>query len=818
MKIINQLTLRYLKENKKRSILTILCIMVSVIMISCVGIAFYSGQQFYKNYIEKTTGDYHYKFVSNNQEFLDVIRKDKDIKKYYFSSTHPYYGDNELNNKSFLNMKRGDSLYFEKENYQSLLQLGRLPIHNQEIAISSYYLKANQLQKTIGDTLNLYNEEYKKTYSFTIVGIIDEYKSQNYFKGSFSALSYIDLNDYYTVYIQDKDVSKNIFSHEEKLEKTLQKLTNTDVVKDFNSSYLAIQNIFEKNSHSAFLRIYNLIAIILLIIIFISVFIIYQAFNLSTNDRIQYLGMLSSVGATPKQKKRSVYFEGFILSLISIPLGIIVSFVGLSITFFFINQLEIIKTLDIPIHPQISLLYLFIVFIISLFTIFISLYLPARKISKISVIDALKKSDEIKVKSHKLKTGFLSHRFLSIYGQMALKNYKRQGRRSRVIVLSLMISMTSFISIYSFGKYMLKEINNHNDFNRFDIESNFAYQKDYYHELDQTLQQNDKVDSYYFTASLTAYANIDSSYLDIPVSSSQDFPITLVGLSENKRKELCKDNDLTYNQNQALVFNGYYVDQDGKEYSQRFQKIDNHFMKNFYIDDIEYNKNGGEINHKVKLKNFESLEFIKKSEFLDNLNIHNEMEILFIVPMEYIQQIDLKYTSIHIECRIFSTQHQELTNELENLNYSVYDYAQSVSENRQSFIIIQTFIYGFVCIMILFTMLNIINMMSASIDKRKRELGMMLSVGMSPKNIRKMLFYESFIYGLKTFIYGLPICIGVEWIFYKQMAGVDTSFVPSFVAYVIAFIVIMMVMLVTFRVGLMKFRKQNIIETLKEDM
>ena len=446
------------------------------------------------------------------------------------------------------------------------------------------------------------------------------------------------------------------------------------------------------------------------------------------------------------------------------------------------------------------------------------LFLPARKISKISVIDALKKNDEIKVKFHKLKTGFLSHRFFNIYGQMAIKNYKRQGRRSRVIVLSLIISMTAFIGMYSFGKNMLTEMNRNNEFVHYDIESNFAYKKDYYNNLNQFLKQNDKVDNYYFMSNLTAYVNIDPSYLDIPVSSSQDFQITLVGLSENKRKELFEENDLKYNQNQVLVYNGTYINEEGKEYSQRFHKIDNQLMKEIYIGDIEYDENGEErINHKVKLKNFESLEFIKKNDFLKYLNINEEMEIFFIVPMDYIQQIDLKYTSIPMECHIFSTQHQELTKELENLNYSAYDYAQSVSENRQIFIIIQIFVYGFVCIMIVFAMLNIINMMSASIDKRKRELGMLLSVGMSPKDISKMLFYESFIYGLKTLLYGIPICIGIEWIFYKQMSS-DTVFVPSFMAYVIAFVVIMIVMFITFRVGLMKFRKQNIIETLKEDM
>ena len=153
---------------------------------------------------------------------------------------------------------------------------------------------------------------------------------------------------------------------------------------------------------------------------------------------------------------------------------------------------------------------------------------------------------------------------------MAIKNYKRQGRRSRVIVLSLIISMTAFIGMYSFGKNMLTEMNRNNEFVHYDIESNFAYKKDYYNNLNQFLKQNDKVDNYYFMSNLTAYVNIDPSYLDIPVSSSQDFQITLVGLSENKRKELFEENDLKYNQNQVLVYNGTYINEEGKEYSQRF--------------------------------------------------------------------------------------------------------------------------------------------------------------------------------------------------------------------------------------------------------
>lgn len=827
MKIINKLTLRYLKENKKRTILTILCITVSVIMISCVGIAFYSGKQFYKEYVEKTVGDYHYAFVSDNKDFIKVIENDNQIAEYYFSSTESLYGDEKLNSKSFMNLKRGDSLYFEKENYKDYVINGRLPNNYSEIVISQNYLKMNNLDKNIGDKIEFYSKQEKKNYSFQIVGFINDYNSENYNKSSFNAISYINLNDqeaYYSLYIRDKEVSNQIFEHSEKLDHQLRQLQNNDANNiRYNSSYLAIQDVFEENSSSSFLAIYNMVAIILIIIVFLSLFIIYQAFNLSTNDRIQYLGMLSSVGATPKQKKRSVYFEGLLLSVIAIPLGILLSFLGLYITFLFINHLETIQNLNLEIFPQISIGYLIIVIVISFITIFISLYLPAKKIAKISVIDALKKNDEIKVKSHKLKNGFIAKKFLNISQQLALKNYKRQGKRSRVIVISLVISMVAFIAMYSFGQNFLGQVNKSNIYNNFDVQMYIGYDKDFINETNQILNENDKVDDYYYMTYLDIYADIDKSYLDVPVymdPSTKNYNITFIGLSENKRKQLCSDNQIEYQENKVLAFNGKYDDfENNKIYNHRFNKMDKDFFKSMQIFEREYDNEGNLIkSQSIPLNQFESVELIQKDSLKSAYERGNlDTDLYFVVPIEYITNTETNYYH-NIKYNIFSKEHQELTKELKKAGYVPEDYAQSVLENRQIFLIIQIFIYGFVCIMILFTMLNIINMMSASIDKRKKELGMMLSVGMSPKGISKMLFYESFIYGLKTLLYGFPICIGVEWLFFEQMKTSDMRFMPSVIAYMISFIVIIVVMLVTFRFGLNKFKKQNIIETLKDDM
>ena len=437
MKLMNQLTLRFLKQNKKRTILTIICMTISVVMMSCVGIGLYSGQQMYRDYVSQTEGDFHYKIVSNHQEVINIIKQDDEVKEYYFSNTqYPSY------NQTTLSVKNGDNKYYDKLNFQKYIVDGRLPENGNEIAVSKHFIETHK--KHIGDRIQLQYEEDNTQKVYIIVGVIDAFHERNDPSlQEYDAIGYVDFSEsnvWYTLYVIDKEVSYQIFEHGNQLTEKMSSYIDTDSHNfiDYHTGYLATQMVFEQNSYSSFIFIYSIAVILLSIIVVISVFIIYQAFQLSIDDSILYLGMLSSVGATPKQKRKSIYFEGLILSLIAVPLGILASFIGLSITFMIINQYDFMKQLDLQLKAGISPLYLFCVIFLSIITIFISLYLPARKLSRISAIDILKKNNDLK--SKKLKIGFLVKK-LDIYKQFAVKNYKRQGKRSRVIIISLVISM-----------------------------------------------------------------------------------------------------------------------------------------------------------------------------------------------------------------------------------------------------------------------------------------------------------------------------------------------------------------------------------------
>ena len=138
-----------------------------------------------------------------------------------------------------------------------------------------------------------------------------------------------------------------------------------------------------------------------------------------------------------------------------------------------------------------------------------------------------------------------------------------------------------------------------------------------------------------------------------------------------------------------------------------------------------------------------------------------------LVPIEYYKNNIREDAAITYY--IQSDDADSLCDELESVGIETVNIEENSQYARQLVQLVQIFVYGFVSIMVFFTLLNILNMMSASIEKRRKEFAMILSVGMSYKDMTKMIFIESFIYGIKTVIYGFPLCLLIEYIMYHHM-------------------------------------------------
>ncbi len=187
------------------------------------------------------------------------------------------------------------------------------------------------------------------------------------------------------------------------------------------------------------------------VIIIGSVALIYNAFAISVSERSRHLGMLSSVGATKAQKRNSVFFEGAIIGAISIPIGILAGIAGIAVTFWAINTfLEGALGIDEELQVVVTVYSIVVACVISILTIFISTYLPARKASKISAIDAIRQTHDVKLSRKAVKTSKLIRKIFGMEAEIGLKNLKRNKRRYQATVFSLGISIVLFLTVYLF--------------------------------------------------------------------------------------------------------------------------------------------------------------------------------------------------------------------------------------------------------------------------------------------------------------------------------------------------------------------------------
>ncbi len=189
--------------------------------------------------------------------------------------------------------------------------------------------------------------------------------------------------------------------------------------------------------------------------------------------------MLSSVGATKKQKRNSVFFEGALIGLISIPIGILSGLSGIGITFWSINSmlqdaLRISEKLVVVVTP----LSILSACVVSIATIFISTYLPARRASRISAIDAIRQTEDIKLTNKAVKTSKLVRKLFGIEAEIGLKNLKRNNRRYVVTVFSLVVSIVLFLVVSFFSTNLEKSLSLSQKGINFDIQVFFGNEID----------------------------------------------------------------------------------------------------------------------------------------------------------------------------------------------------------------------------------------------------------------------------------------------------------------------------------------------------
>lgn len=885
MSITKKLALRHLKQNKTRSVLTVLGITISVVMLTVIFTCATSFAHYYGERAINTNGNWHF-FVKTDYEsakkylLSDSSLKDIGFEKDLSSEEQSYkiYSD-KANYLRTGTIYQGDAQYIKDT--VTCKYDGALPKSDNEIMVEQSLIKNNGLELKIGDEIKIavgsrlkgdfvilpvkgnyqFGERFEKEKdeTFKVVGILhdneptergaiirgmSDLKSKNlvaYGKiKKITPFSYIKINGIYDKFGFTK--KKRAFNVGE----------NTG----FLNSRLAFS--IDKNNLPQVLKL-TAIGIVVFAVIFVSSFaMIYNSFALSVGEQIKYLGMLSSVGATRKQKKKTLYFEGAILGGIGIILGIAL---GLLATFISQSAMNAkIMTImegyndNIKYSTHISLWVLCLIVILAALTVFVSIISPVQKAARITAIDAIRKTDEIKRKG-KIRTPFIITKLFGFEGDIAFKNLRRNGRKSRTIIACICICAVLFLSCNYFCE-TFKEASNLD----YEIPYQIMYQysaesKAQLEKARNYLKTNKRVKRFYsiweawysiLRGDINPYDNsrlYDMSFQNESIFvdkykfiATQDITYTAHLLDDEDFNALCKKNGIDYKKY-------YSPDKDGSIKTIVINGIDrndepifnnNLLGKTIGCYDIDSEKterenkldeNGNQVYFYYKTgctSIYKFCDFIKYDKDNPICNLDSSGVAFYAPKCVYDKYSD--DDSFYFDYGIETDEPYKVEKELKDYlseneaDGDVYNNYNWMMKEKSIISAVQFLSYAFILLITLITVFNIINTMTAQIANRKKELAMLKSVGMTPKEFKKTLIFESMFYGLFGLLFGVPLSLVINRVVgYIISKDNPIPFSVNIWLYLIACVAVFVIIGLTMIYSLKLIKNNSIIDSLKDD-
>ena len=868
MNILNKISIRNLKLNKKRTISTIIGIILSTALICAVATMATSFQHtLVQNDINKS-GYYHLKLYNVTDENIKTLKNNRDIKDIFTIKEVGYgkleNGKNE--DKPYLKLYSMDNRIFNELKFK--LTEGRFPNNNNEIVISRHIATNGKVNYKIGDKIkidigtrktldgdtldnsNPYNQADEqltdtKQHEFIITGIMERpnYSFEIYSDPGYTIIS-TNINDG----TEDAFISlKNPKEYKTSIANILGASNYNDLFKDTeitdntentsttqNSTPKLNYEKFDVNedllrwevlaiSDDTIIMLYQVVGVVIFIIMLTSIFCIRNSFAIAITEKMKMYGMLASVGTTRKQIKRNVISETLILGLIGIPLGILSGILAVIILIKIVNVIagELLFGNVDGIMLKVSIYPIILSVVLGIVTIYLSALSSAKKASKVSPIDLLKNPNEVKLKSKKLKVPFLISKIFGTGGVLAYKNLKRSKKKYRTTVVSLAVSIFVFIAMSSFIA------------NMFDVTGN--YYKDYDYNISigcggRTQEEIDRISKLkYIDESYWLYEC--EQYLKINDLSK----INNVNGIELEEDEYYDENLVEYvPTGEGKVSKLQILALDNNSWNKYMKKIGANGEKlkdkGVLCDDyLYYEKSGKGINQRIykysigdtitgKLDNKETS--FKVGAITDIRPYGIEKSYYdggyLIVNLDYYKDMNFKLRYISIQ----SSNPDGFVDELKSINIDngYFNISEQVKEEKSMVLIIKIFLYGFITVITLIGVTNIFNTITSNMELRQKEFAMLKSIGMTKREFNRMINLETIFYSTKALIYGIALGMIGTFALYKAFSVKFESDIyipvkPILISVIAVFILVFIIM----RYSIAKINKQNTIETIRNE-
>lgn len=847
MSILNRLTIKNLRLNKKRTIVTIIGIILSTALMVGIGLLFSSFQDLM---IRDTIG-YSGKYEANYSDVdLDKLNNIKDKGFTYFYEKPIGFSKIESSNeyKPYMYITSVNKEYFN----ELKLVDGSFPKNENEVVISNHVITNGGLNYKVGDIVTfkygkrniegngtLANSEFvdgefltnEGTHTYKIVGIVERSNFENYSACGYTAFTLDVNNDKGSVNLYVMfNKNKKIIKQSEELAKRL----NYDNDINYNSTLLALYG--ESTYGNVMTTMVSMMMIMLALVSIGCIIVIYNSFAISVMERKKEFGLLSSIGATKRQLSHTVFFEAVFVGVIGIILGILGAYIGIGCVVLVINNL-IGDMLEYKLYLVTNPLFIIIPVIFMIIVIGASAFIPSRRASKVSPIEAIRQNDDIKINKKKIRTSKLINKLFGIEGEIALKNIKRNKKKYRVTIVSLFISIVLFISFSSYMNYTL------NTASSVMGEVPYDYQISYFgDDPNNDKEALDKINEIVKSSDVKEYVSYSvgnlsiigdytysDEYLDFYKSAYGDDGIKALNNLKYQSIYILVLDDNSYNKYKKLVG----LDKDSVILLNRFKGVSygNNKRVNYDIPVI----NNGNIN--IKICNFDDDDDVDTTKYcnknIDNIFVTNKS---FDLIEEFSYMDDFKlivnkklYDSIsdssthYTQFNIISDNTNnidKLTKDLDkysNVNYT--NIKEAMKQANNLILAVKILMYGFISLVTLIGVTSVFNTISTSMALRKREFAVLRSIGLTNRGFNKILFFESLFFGMKSLIFAIPVSIGITVLIHyalADMVSISTIIIPW--KYIIISIVsVFVIVLLTMMYSTSKIKKHNIIEQIREE-
>lgn len=858
MKIINKLTWRHLWVNRRRTVITLFGIIISVAMVTAVFTSVGSLMRSLSDITAAYDGAWHAQYMNLQDKDVQTLSKQKNVKTIGLLAD---IGQMDCNTKEDSG-RNETSIIAGNQNLFAINKMkpaaGRLPNNTRELMVTKSYLQRNKLNWKVGDTVTVQTTSYPtsaqeaeatggepivENRTFTVCGILEV---QNQLTGMDSAFCGMDdtVAGGYTAQVQFSPLDNNT---PKDIKSAAKALYGEAVNNDWSDSYIIHTDYLMYNgvqmSNEITRALYGFVSIILLIIILASVFMIYDSFAVSYQQRARYLGMLASVGATRTQKRGSVYFEGFILGCIGIPIGILCGIGGIAVTLRALSD-SFMKTVmvatgdSVRLHAIVNWKILVGSVLISALTIFISAWIPAHRASKITPIEALRQTNTVKVKkAKKLKTSRLRQKLFGFEDVLAVKNYKRNAKRSRTVVLALAVSVILFLTTTNFTSMLTTMVDSEYDGMQFDVyesvnSSDGPLSVDLVEKLNKEVSRVPGIESIRICADNQMMVDgLDKQLTAEAKKANMDRSVNVLGVDNDTFAALAKEAGIDPSVCQddkiptGILINQVQV---ATEKKQRLvlNPLQGSLVGQTFTGAMEgYDSEGNELYAKYTAK--VAAQMNKEASNL----LGSFMRPTLVVPMHsylvHFPSVLAKGNTVsYARYYITAQDHDDVYNrvsdvldEVQNgISHTGYDAAAQAQTMQALNVVVMTFGYGFITLITLISVMNIINTISSGMEERRREFAMIKSVGMTPRSFKKSIYLENIRYGVMALVWGLPVSFGLDYLMYKILGGsFDYGYTFRWYYYLAAALAVFAVIAIALLYAVDKIKKDNIIETLKRD-